>query len=209
MDPYKVLGVTPSTSDDDVKRAYRDLARKYHPDNYINNPLADLAQEKMKEINEAYDAIMRQRSGGSGNGSTSAGGQSYNYGYNGGQQQSSSGQNRAGNAMYNQIRNAISVGNIGMAEEMLQRMSTRDAEWHFLMGSVCYRKGWFDEASQEFNTACSMDPANTEYRNALNMLRMNGGYGGYRPMASDDACGCCTQLLCLNCLCNGCIGGGC
>ena len=55
MDPYKVLGVTPQTSDDDVKRAYRELARKYHPDNYVNNPLADLAEARMKEINEAYD----------------------------------------------------------------------------------------------------------------------------------------------------------
>ena len=54
MDPYKVLGVTPQTSDDDVKRAYRELARKYHPDNYVNNPLADLAETRMKEINEAY-----------------------------------------------------------------------------------------------------------------------------------------------------------
>ena len=63
MDPYKVLGITPQTSDDDVKRAYRELARKYHPDNYVNNPLADLAEARMKEINEAYDMIMDQRSG--------------------------------------------------------------------------------------------------------------------------------------------------
>ena len=48
MDPYKVLGVSPTDSDDTIKRAYRDLARKYHPDNYINNPLADLAKEKMQ-----------------------------------------------------------------------------------------------------------------------------------------------------------------
>ncbi|MCL2367524.1 MAG: DnaJ domain-containing protein, partial [Oscillospiraceae bacterium] len=63
-DPYKVLGVSPSASDDEVKKAYREQARKYHPDNYHNNPLADLAQEKMKEINEAYDAILRMRGGG-------------------------------------------------------------------------------------------------------------------------------------------------
>ena len=61
MDPYKVLGVTPQTSDDDIKRAYRELARKYHPDNYVNNPLADLAEARMKEINEAYDMIMNER----------------------------------------------------------------------------------------------------------------------------------------------------
>ena len=63
-DPYSVLGVSSNASDEEIKRAYRELARKYHPDNYQNNPLADLAEEKMKEINEAYDAITKMRSGG-------------------------------------------------------------------------------------------------------------------------------------------------
>ena len=61
-DPYSVLGVSPNASDEEVKKAYRELARKYHPDNYQNNPLADLAEEKMKEVNEAYDAINKMRS---------------------------------------------------------------------------------------------------------------------------------------------------
>ena len=60
-DPYQILNIPPTATDEEVKRAYRDLARKYHPDNYHDNPLADLAQEKMKEINEAYDQIQKQR----------------------------------------------------------------------------------------------------------------------------------------------------
>lgn len=60
-DPYSVLGVSPNASDEEIKKAYRELARKYHPDNYQNNPLADLAEEKMKEINEAYETITKQR----------------------------------------------------------------------------------------------------------------------------------------------------
>ena len=57
-DPYEVLGIAPTATDDEVKTAYRNLARKYHPDNYTDNPLSDLAQEKMQEINEAYDTIV-------------------------------------------------------------------------------------------------------------------------------------------------------
>ena len=86
-DPYKVLGVSPNASDDEIKAAYRQLAKKYHPDNYANNPLADLAEEKMREINEAYDMIqsMRVSRGNGGGTSSSAGSNSYNNSYNAGE----------------------------------------------------------------------------------------------------------------------------
>ena len=60
-DPYKILGVSRDATDDEIKKAYRELARKYHPDNYANSPLADLAEEKMKEINTAYSDIQKAR----------------------------------------------------------------------------------------------------------------------------------------------------
>lgn len=202
MDPYKVLGVSPSASDDEVKRAYRDLARKYHPDNYINNPLADLAKEKMQQINDAYDTIMKQRqNGGSSNGQYYSNSQRGSGGYS-----AAYGGPNAG--IYNQVRNAINVGNVGMAEELLSRISSRDAEWHFLRSNICYRKGWFDEAVQEINQACSMAPNNPEYRRMQQVLQSSSVYGGYRPMQQNDAMDCCTQMLCLNCLCNCCGGGG-
>lgn len=198
MDPYKVLGVTPQTSDDDVKRAYRELARKYHPDNYVNNPLSDLAEQRMKEINEAYDMIMNGRTGN---------------GAGAGQQQSGAGQQRAYSGpnagVYSQVRQAINQGNLGLAESLLQRASQRDAEWFFLMGTVYYRKGWYDEAGRAYTQACQMDPSNAEYRTALGNLNMSGGYGGYRPMAEANMCDCCVQMACLNCCLNSCCGGGC
>ena len=74
-DPYQVLGVPSTATDEEVKKAYRNLAKKYHPDNYHDDPLADLAQEKMKEINEAYEEIQNQRKrGASGNGYGAYGG---------------------------------------------------------------------------------------------------------------------------------------
>lgn len=200
MDPYKLLGVTPQTSDDDVKRAYRELARKYHPDNYVNNPLADLAEQRMKEINEAYDQIMNERSGRA----SSAGG----YGQQGyGQQSRQAYQQGTPGSMYGQIRSAINAGNLNLAEELLQRTSQRDAEWFFLMGTVYYKKGWYDEASRCYQQACAMDPTNAEYHSALNMVNMTGAYGGYRPMQRADACDCCANLLCLSMCCNCCNMG--
>ena len=200
MDPYKVLGVTPQTSDDDVKRAYRELARKYHPDNYAGNPLADLAETRMKEINEAYDMIMNARS----KGSADAGGyqqQGSSAGYSG----RTSG---ASDGAYTRIRDAINKGNLSLAEELLRRSPTRDAEWQFLMGTVYFRKGWYDEARTAFMQACAMDPNNAEYRSALNMVNMGAGYEGYRPMNSMSMCDCCTTMLCMNCCCSTCCGGG-
>lgn len=78
--PYDVLGVSPDASDDEVKKAYRDMSRKYHPDANVNNPLADLAEEKFKEVQEAYDMIMKECEQGGG----PNGGYQYGYGYGNG-----------------------------------------------------------------------------------------------------------------------------
>ncbi len=195
-DPYEVLGVSKNASDEEVKRAYRDLARKYHPDNYVNNPLADLAQEKMKEINEAYDQIT------SGRAQQSAPNGSYG-GYSAGSSGAYS--SRSSSPQYAAIRNMIAVGNIASAEAMLSGISQRNAEWYFLMGSVLYRKGWFDEAARHFQTAVNMDPSNAEYRSALSRMSQNGqsyrSYGG-----GMSGCDCCTNLICADCCCE-CMGG--
>lgn len=204
-DPYSVLGISQNASDDEVKKAYRELARKYHPDNYQNNPLADLAEEKMKEINEAYDTITKQRSGNGGGYRQQPGGyNSYNSGY---QQQSYSGS--ASNPAYARVRTLINAGDLGAAERLLHETpaGSQDAEWYFLSGSIAYRKGWLDEAMQNYTRAVQMNPGNMEYRQALAMMQQGGA--GYRPQGYSNVSSgtdCCTTMLCLNCLCN---GGGC
>ena len=198
-DPYSVLGVDSNASDEEIKRAYRELARKYHPDNYQNNPLADLAEEKMKEINEAYDAINKMRSGGTSSAYQSSYQQQTTY-----QQQSRS--YSAGSTIYARVRQSINLGNLSQAEQLLQSAPTQDAEWHFLMGSIAYRKGWLDNAVTYLNTACAMEPNNMEYRQALNQLTQQ--QRGYAQAGGTSMCEVCASLYCANACCQ-CMGGGC
>lgn len=201
-DPYKVLGVSPSASDDEIKDAYRRLARKYHPDNYVNNPLSDLATEKMKEINEAYDEIQRQRKSG---GSGSYGQQSY-----GGYRQSYGGyqQSYGGSSQFADIRRLINLNRLSDAEELLDGISAsaRTAEWNYLKGVVNYRKGWLDNAVSYLNTACTMDPSNMEYRQTLTHLTQQ--QRGYAQAGGTSMCEVCASLYCANACCQ-CMGGGC
>lgn len=185
-DPYEVLGVSRGASDEEIKKAYRELVRKYHPDNYANNPLADLAQEKMKEINEAYDAITK----------AGAGGQSYQSSY------SSSSSYTGSTAQFAAIRTAINAGNLAFAEQQLMAVANRTAEWYFLMGSVYYRKGWMDEARRNYQTACSMEPGNLEFRQALSRVQ-SGGQAYRAPHQGNgmDTCDCCSSLICADCCC--------
>ena len=112
-DPYEVLGVSRNASEEEIKKAYRELARKYHPDNYVNNPLADLASERMKEVNEAYDAVTKMRSGG---GSST----SYQSGY----QSQQNYQRNTGPSSYAQVRQLINLGDLDRAEQLLRRDHT-------------------------------------------------------------------------------------
>ncbi len=187
--PYEVLGISPSATDDEVKTAYRDLAKKYHPDNYGDNPLSELAEEKMQEINEAYDAIIRMRK-------------------NGGSSSSSS----SSSSRYADIRNLITLGRTIDAETLLDGIPapSRDAEWYFLKGSVLYRKGWLDDAYNHFSTAVRMDPSNMEYRSAFQRMEQQRQTGGYRTVPVNSggcsSCDMCQSLICADCCCE-CMGG--
>ena len=206
-DPYEVLGVSRTASDSEIKKAYHDLVKKYHPDNYTDNPLADLASERMKDINEAYDAITKARASGAsytgGNTGYSGGSTAYGGGYTGSESYSSG--YSANN--YSTIRSYINNNQLDYAESLLNGISNRDAEWYYLKGGIAYRKGWLDEARQNFQTACAMVPGNIEYQRALRTVQ--GTYTPYRAnnyqnSDLDTACNMCNMLLCLNCLCGGC-----
>ena len=186
--PYEVLEIKEGSSPEEVKRAYRELVKKYHPDQYGNNPLQELAEEKMREINEAYDYLTKNTGrGGSGDFSSS-------------------------NSNYAAIRNNIQNGNLKAAEESLKNISQKDAEWNFLMGVICLQKGWYDNARTYLQNACTQDPFNKEYKDAFNKLgATNNSYRQTyynRGAGNDGMCDMCLKLWCLDSICE-CFGGDC
>ncbi len=186
--PYEVLGVSPNATDEEIKHAYRELAKKYHPDNYNDNPLSDLAEEKMKEINAAYDAICEERKNGSG--STSFSGNS-------------------ASSTFPDVRKLIMEGRLDDANEILNGVASekRNAEWYFLMGMIYSRRGWSDQAFNYFQRAHNMDPGNAEYSAMLNNMNARRTYNnpGYNTAGTGSDCTCCdvcATVYCANCLCN-------
>ena len=198
-DPYKILGVSPTATDEEIKKAYRKLAVKYHPDNYVDNPLSDLAEEKMKEINEAYDRIQKERASGSSSSGSSYGGSSYG------------GSSYGGSTAFAEVRRCINENNILKAEQLLSSTPEggRNAEWNFLMGCLYLKKGNYFDAQKYIETACYMDPSNLEYKNMRANVRA-GAQGRANPYSTTgtagncDACDICTLLMCADCLCDCC-----
>ena len=196
-DPYKVLGVDPSATDEQIKDAYRALVKKYHPDKFADSDLAELANEKMKEVNAAYDEIQKIRSGASQNKN------SYSGGFNPGSSSSSE--------YYTRVRQLINMGNIYEAEQLLLTtpQQSRNAEWHYLYACVLVKKGYYADAQRFFDMACNMEPSNNEYQSARNMFRARSQQNGsYRTYQSNGCCDldCCTSLICADCCCE-CMGG--
>lgn len=196
MNPYEVLGVPEGADEETIKKAYKELVKKYHPDKYVNNPLADLASEKLKEVNKAYDMLTKKGSNTSYGGNYSGG---YSGGYNG---------NYSGGASFQTVRMLISMRNFIGAQNMLSSLP-QNAEWNYLMGVCKINMGMYDAGISYLNTAVQMDPNNLEYRSTLNNIQnRNTTYRQYGNMSTcgGDPCTCCSNLICADCCCE-CMGG--
>jgi len=195
-DPYHVLGIPRCATDDEVKKAYRDLARKYHPDHYTGSSQAASSEEKMKEINEAYDAIQKERAG------KSDGGSSYNT------------YTSSGTTSFYEVRRLINEGRYSDAELIIDSTpaSDRGAEWNYLKGCLLTHRGYYYDATRYIEIACYLDPSNEEYKDARNRMRSrSNNYGSaYRTASGTDGdcdlCGACSTLICCDTCCE-CFGG--
>lgn len=209
INPYEVLGVREGASKEDIKKAYREQAKKYHPDQYGDNPLKDLAEEKMQELNEAYDSLMKNAGSYNSYESTKNYNSSNTYNSSNNYNSTSNG-DYTNNNIYQSIRMDLEHGNIPSAEQKLSSMNTKTAEWNYLMGMVHLRKGWHDSAYNFISLACSEKPNNIEYRRSFNQLNTQNSnyrdnyYG--RRNKNPDMGNLCINLWCADSLCE-CLGG--
>ena len=211
MDPYKVLGVDRNATDDEIKKAYRALSRKYHPDANINNPDKEGVEAKFKEVQNAYDTIMRIRKGEDTNmGGFNPYGNPFGFGGFYGQGQSASA--GADNDRYLQAAATyINNGKFQEALNVLEGMETRNDRWYYLSALANMYMGNNVTALEHAKKAQEMNPASYEYANLV--ARLEGGYQTYADMGTPYGrtmmCGgnqctsMCMTILCLN-FCCGC-----
>ena len=228
-DPYEVLGVSRDASDDDIKKAYRKLAKQYHPD---VNPGDRAAEEKMKEINAAYDAIKNGTANQYGAQGSSAGQNGYGgysgfggYGQGGwqtytwdpfrgwtayGSQQQTSQDPEETNEL-RAARNYIAARHYAEALHVLSNISDRTAKWYYYSAIANAGQGNRILALEHARQACNMDPGNAEYETYLDELEKGGNSyrqsGGYSQGMSLGRY--CTSLCCANLMCNLCCRMGC
>lgn len=197
MDPYKVLGITPGATDEEIKRAYRNLSRKYHPDANVNNPNRAQAEERFKEVQQAYDLIMKQKQQGYSYGSGRNNG-AYGGGY--GQSEDSVELQAAANYIANRYyKEALNV---------LNNISNRNARWYYYSAIANAGTGNNVTAKDHADTAVRMEPSNMEYRQLKQQLEYGGtwytnmGSSYERPYASSGNL--CLSFFLMNLLCNCC-----
>lgn len=217
-DPYRVLGLTRGASDEDIKKAYRNLSRKYHPDANVNNPNKAEAEERFKEVQAAYNQIMDEKQHGYSGSTYGYGGSSYSYGgaggnfYNGGYAYK--------NATSNEMAAAANYINAGHYNEAMNVLNSipdeqRNGQWYFFAAVAANGMGNLSLAKEYISRAVALEPGNFQYRSFQQTLDFGSGwytsYDSRRSTYRSPYSGLgrwCLNMLILNLLCNLCCCGG-
>ena len=175
MDPYKVLGVSYNATDDEIKKAYRKLSRKYHPDANVGSPNQAAYEEKFKEVQQAYRIIMDQRQGKVQQGQMGAEdfwGFGSGFGGYGGQRQGQAGQGESQDEQY--MRSALNYIQNGYFREglnVLEQVKDRKGPWYYYSALANYKVGNNAVALEHAKAACAFEPNNFYYASLLNQLQ--------------------------------------
>lgn len=198
-DPYQILGLSHNATDEEIKKAYRKLSRKYHPDANVNNPNAKEYEVKFKEIQTAYQQIMDERQG-----KTNPFANGFNQNMNSGTDE---------NSLHLQAAvNFIQNGRFQEAIRVLNNIEQRSAKWYYISAIANVGAGNNALAQQYAQTAVNMEPTNFEYQRLLQQLKTNGfsyqqmqqPYTSSYDMGSECLKCCAFNVLCnmlCNCLC--------
>ncbi len=216
LDPYRVLGVSRDASDEEIKKAYRNLSRKYHPDANINNPNKDQAEQRFKEVQQAYDQIQKERKGGYERGGGAGGFYGGNGGFYGGfggpfGQGGYGDEDDAYSSDYRTAIHYIQNRCYNEALNVLNGISNRDGFWYYLSAIANAGNGNMATAIEYARRAVSIEPDNTTYQELLYRLEnggrmyrnMGAGFGRFQGSGGDW---CCRLVMCnllLNLCCRG------
>ena len=180
-DPYKVLGVSPDASDEEIKRAYRQLAKKYHPD---LNPGDQEAARKMQEVNAAYEQIKNpEKAQQSSQGGYGGYGGGYYDPFGGAYRQQSYGESQTADPYQQAAAQYIRFGRYQEARNALDNSQERNARWYYLSALANDGLGNQVTALEHIRRAVSMEPDNPEYQQALNQIEY--GVAAYRQQAGN------------------------
>ena len=195
---YKILGVSPDADDSEIENAYQTLKAKYSKERFEDGEVGNNAAKNLTKLNEAYEEIIESRKFVSNSDSSTSN-------------------------KYEDVQAAIKKGDFNHAQDLLDGMSDRDAEWHYLESVIFYKKNWMNESKRQLEIAMDKDPRNEKYKNAyeklVNKMRnaearftsgnannydAPNGYNDNRQMGGDGCLDICATTCCVNMLCNMC-----
>ena len=195
---YKILGVNEDASLEEIENAYKTLKEKYSKERFMEGEIGNEAAKNLTKVETAYQEIMASKKA----------------------------DEQAKSVDYSDVERAIKENNLNKAQQLLDNLSNRDAEWHYLQSVIFYKKNWTNESKKQLEIAMNMEPYNTKYSSAYEKLKQkmdtaqrqfhsgNANYQNANPNNYDNrqmggsACGsmaeCCATWLCIDMLCSCC-----